>query len=200
MIGRSGSSAVSVGRFASHAFSAASSRYGAAAEFAFGVSEPGHSCFLRWCYTAALCDNRCRSQPSWPAKDGHPRLFLDAISKDVDGGAKPCHDDGATDTSNCNRTLVLRVLHSSGRISPHLRPRSARVKSRPIPCSSVCPRGKFRVSARLHRWEPKKQHHGWSIGSRSNRSALPCAIFSRSAGETGSASRNARARAFEANG
>jgi len=38
------------------------------------------------------------------------------------------------------------------------------------------------------------------IGSRISWSAFPCAIFARSAGDTGSASRNARARALDANG
>lgn len=48
--------------------------------------------------------------------------------------------------------------------------------------------------------------HWWSmvasgqVASLISRSAFPCAIFLRSAGETGSASRNARARALEANG
>ncbi len=47
------------------------------------------------------------------------------------------------------------------------------------------------------RAETTRRRHS---GNRSNRSALPWAIFARSAGETGSASRNARARAFDANG
>src|SRR4029453_6968574 len=48
--------------------------------------------------------------------------------------------------------------------------------------------------------------HEWSmmtagqIARFMSRSALPCAIFSRSAGDTGRASRNARARALEAKG
>src|SRR5215813_10067472 len=51
-----------------------------------------------------------------------------------------------------------------------------------------------------------RRRHEWSIMTSDqiarfmSRSALPCAIFSRSAGETGRASRNARARALEANG
>src|SRR5262245_43606225 len=38
------------------------------------------------------------------------------------------------------------------------------------------------------------------IGSRISWSAFPCAILARSAGDTGSESRNARARALDANG
>jgi hypothetical protein len=38
------------------------------------------------------------------------------------------------------------------------------------------------------------------VGNRISWSAFPCAIFARSAGDTGSAPRNARARALDANG
>ena len=66
------------------------------------------------------------SPSSWPAQAGHPRLSFDAISKVVDGAAKPRHDDKAKAAPDSIHLLPGRPLGGLGPIGIRIRLASVR--------------------------------------------------------------------------